>query len=45
VHGSIPGPGIYNYAKNLWPEKPKHVKPKISEKKTFIDEIMRQCKK
>lgn len=19
VHGSVPGPGVYNYAKNLWP--------------------------
>lgn len=19
VHGSVPGPGVYNYDKNLWP--------------------------
>lgn len=45
MHGSVPGPGVYNYAKNLWPEKPTKPKIKYADKKTYIDEIVRQCKK
>lgn len=45
VHGAVPGPGVYNHAKNLWPEKSRVIKSKPSEKKTYIDEIMALCKK
>ena len=45
MHGNTPGPGVYNYATNLWPEKVKHMKFKPSQKKTYIDEIMVNSKK
>lgn len=37
VHGGVPGPGVYEHAKNLWPQKPKTIKSKPSEKYTYIE--------
>lgn len=45
VHGSVPGPGVYDNVKNLWPEKHKIPRSKPADKQTYIDEIMKQCKK
>lgn len=45
MHGNTPGPGVYNYDKNLWPQKVTHMKYKPSDRKTYIDEIMKKNKK
>lgn len=45
IHAKIPGPGVYEYAKNEWPQKPLVKRDKPPKRKTYIDEIMAQCKK
>lgn len=43
LHKIVPGPGKYSFSEE-WPEKPK-LKPRYSEKLTFIQEIIKQEKK
>lgn len=40
VHGFVPGPGVYDHAKSLWPSKAKIRKARPPHKKTFIDEMI-----
>lgn len=45
IHGYIPGPGVYDHAKNLWPSKSRIKKEKIPHRKTYIDEMIAREKK